>query len=284
MTANNPSRDPHPDDLLGGYALHALDHVEEVQVEAHLEECSECRREVYRLEQVAGRLGQSVAPSTPAAHLLSRILQDLPHRSSPAISTAPATSVFRFGRRMSKVLMPVAAVLTIFLVLSLVYNISLSRQVDRLEMESVSVSARLFNFSPENDQVLESLRNQKVSSYLLANPASQPMLLEPPQRTSKSQGVLLVAGDGRQAILMVAGMPPTAPGAGYQVWLLRRGEGYRMGPVEVDSTGWGTMNLYLPEPLFRFDRVELRPMAPGGGSESGTKVLEGKVASIQSPR
>ncbi|PKB79033.1 MAG: hypothetical protein BZY88_15400 [SAR202 cluster bacterium Io17-Chloro-G9] len=269
---------------MGGYALHALDHVEEVQVEAHLVECLDCRREVYRLEQVAGQLGQSVAPTTPAAYVLSRTMQALPRTTSRARSTSPATSAFGFGRRLSRILMPMAAVLVLFLILSLVYNIRLSRRVDQLEMESVSVSARLFNFSTENDQLLESLRHQKVSSYLLANPATQPMLLEPPQGTSKSQGVLLVAGDGRQAIVMVAGMPETAPGGAYQVWLLRRGEGYRMGQVEVDSNGWGTINLYLPEPLFRFDRVELRPMAPGGGPESGTKVLEGKVASMQSAK
>ena len=118
----------------------------------------------------------------------------------------------------------------------------------------------------------------------MANPASQPMLLEPPQGTGKSHGVLLVADDGRHAILMVVGMPETAPAKGYQVWLLRPGQGLRMGQVDVDSTGWGSKNLYLPEPLFRFDRVELRPEAAGGGSGSGANVLEGSIASLQSPK
>ena len=284
MAANNLSNDLHPDDLLGAYALHALSDVEEAQVEAHLDECLQCRRGVSQLQDVAAQLGQSVAPSTPAPYLQSRIIEALPQVRPQAIPTIEASPVLGFGRRLSRLLMPVAAVLVILLVLSLVYNVRFARQVDRLEMESVSVSARLFNFSPENARLLEALSQQEVSSYLLANPGSQPMLLEPPQGAGESRGVLLVADNGRHAILMVAGMQETAPTAGYQVWLLRPGEGLRMGQVKVDATGWGTKQLYLPEPLFRFDRVELRPEAAGGGSESGGKVLEGKIASMERPR
>ena len=283
MAANNLSNDPHPDDLLGAYALHALDHVEEAQVEAHVEECLHCQWTVSTLQQVAAHLGQSVAPSTPAPSLQSRIMEALPQARPQAIPTIEAAPVFGMGRRLSRILVPMAAVLTIFLVLSLAYNVRLARQVDRLEMESVSVSARLFNFSPENAQLLEALGQQEVSSYLLANPASQPMLLEPPQGAGNSQGVILVTDDGRHVMLMVAGMQETSPAKGYQVWLLRPGEGLRMGQVEVDSTGWGTKDFYLLEPLFLFDRVELRPETTGGVSESGGKVLEGTIDSMRRP-
>ena len=278
---NNLSNDQHPDDLLGAYALHALDGEEEAQVDAHLENCIDCESAVFRLQLVAAQLGQSVAPTEPAPHLQSRIMEALPRATLQIGLTAAAAPVFRFGMRFSRVLAPVAGVLVILFALSLVYNVRLTRRVDHLEMESVSVSARLFNFSLENASLLEALRQQEVSSYLLANPASQPMLLEPPRGDGKSQGVLLVADDGRHAILMVAGMPQTATGAAYQVWVLRPGQGLRMGQLEVDSSGWGAKDLYLPEPLFRFEKVELRPMGTGTGPESGNKVLEGTVASLK---
>ncbi|MCH8224640.1 MAG: anti-sigma factor [Chloroflexi bacterium] len=281
MAQNNLSNEPHPDDLLGSYALDALDHVEEAQVEAHLDGCLLCRQTVSRLLQVATQLGQSVSPSTPSPQLQSRIMEAVRRERGQSVpAAAPAHSIrsgFGFGRRISRVLVPVAGVLLLILGLSLVYNVSLTRQVERLEMESVSVSARLFNFSTENAQLLDALRQQEVSSYLMANPASQPMLLESPQGAGDSQGVLLVSDDGRHAILMVAGMPP---GPGYQVWLLRSGEKIPMGQVEVDSTGWGAKNLYLPEPLFRFDKVELRPTAADGDSEP-SKILEGKISSMR---
>ena len=278
---NNLSNEPHPDDLLGAYALDALDLVEEAQVEAHLEGCLDCRRAVSRLHQVAAQLGQSVSPSTPAPYLRSRIIEALGRERAQAVPIAATAPAIGFRRRLSRVLVPLAAVLVILFALSLVYNVRLTNRIDQLEMENVSVSARLFNFSTENAQLLEALRQQEVSSYLLANPASQPMLLEPPQGAGKSQGVLLVSDDGRSAILMVAGMPPSA---GYQVWLLGPGEGLRMGQVEVDSSGWGAKNLYLSEPLFRYERVELRPMKTGGGPETTGKVLEGKIASLKRPK
>ena len=280
---NNLSNDLHPDELLGAYALHAIDNVEEAQVEAHLEECDQCRRAVSRLQQVAAHLGQSVAPSTPAPELQSRIMEALPQARPQAISAIEAAPVFGLGRRLSRILVPVTGVLVILLVFSIVYNIRLARQIDRLEMESVSVSARLFNFAPGNAQLLEALRQQDVSRYLLANPASQPMLLEPPQGAGKSQGVLLVADHGRHAILMVTGMQQMPPGTGYEVLLLRPGGGFRMGQVEVDSTGWGTKDLFLPEPLFRFERVELWPGKADGGPDYGFKVLEGTIASLKPP-
>lgn len=186
MAQNNLSNEPHPDDLLGSYALDALDLVEEAQVEAHLAGCLLCRQTVSRLLQVAAQLGQSVSPSTPSPQLQSRIMEALrQERGQPVPAAAPAQSIrsgFGFGRRMSRVLVLVAGVLILILALSLVYNVSLTRQIEQLEMESVSVSARLFNFSTENAQLLEALRQQEVSSYLMANPASQPMLLEPPPR------------------------------------------------------------------------------------------------------
>ena len=283
MAENNLNNDPHPNDLLGAYALHALEQVEETQVEAHLEECLDCRQAVSRLQEVAAHLGQSVASSTPAPSLQSRIMEALPRTKPPAFPTIKAATAFGFGRRLSRLLMPAAAVLVLFLAVSLVFNVRLASRIDQLEMESVSVSARLFNFSTENEQLMEALRQQKVSSYLLANPSNEPMLLEPPQGADESQGVFLVADDGRHGILMVAGMRETAPGTSYQVWLLRPGEGLPIGQVEVDSTGWGTKYLDIPKPLFRFDRVELRPMVPNG-TRSGTKVLEGKVSSLKSTK
>ena len=278
------SNDPHPDELLGAYALHALDGVEEAEVEAHLEECIDCASTVSRLQQVAIQMGQAVAQTPPAPDLQSRIMKALPRATLPISPATVAAPTFKFGMRFSRALVPVAGVLVILFAISLVYNVRLNRRIDHLEMESVSVSARLFNFSPENAPLLEALRQQDVSSYLLANPASQPMLLEPPRGGGKSQGVLLVADDGRHAILMVAGMPETATGTAYQVWVLRPGQGLRMGQLEVDSTGWGAKDLYLPEPLFRFEKVELRPMGTGAGPGSVDKVLEGTVASLKTTK
>ncbi len=64
-------------DLLGAYALHAVDGDEAALVDAHLEECPRCRSELDGLEQVAADLGMLDAEDPPAdlwARISDRIL------------------------------------------------------------------------------------------------------------------------------------------------------------------------------------------------------------------
>jgi anti-sigma-K factor RskA len=65
-------------DLLGAYALHAVDADEVIQVEEHLDTCPRCRAELDGLREVAGALGNSVAESPDG--LWSGIVSRLPER------------------------------------------------------------------------------------------------------------------------------------------------------------------------------------------------------------
>ncbi len=61
------SATPHVDDLMGAYALDAVDPKERAQVQAHIEQCERCRRELEEFTEAAVLLsnGHEVAP--PAA-------------------------------------------------------------------------------------------------------------------------------------------------------------------------------------------------------------------------
>jgi anti-sigma-K factor RskA len=63
-------------DLLGAYALHAVDADEVIQIEEHLDTCPRCRAELDGLREVAGALGNSVAE--PPVGLWSGIVSRLP--------------------------------------------------------------------------------------------------------------------------------------------------------------------------------------------------------------
>jgi anti-sigma-K factor RskA len=63
-------------DLLGAYALHAVDADEVIQVEEHLDTCPRCRAELDGLREVAAALGNSVAE--PPVGLWSGIVSRLP--------------------------------------------------------------------------------------------------------------------------------------------------------------------------------------------------------------
>ena len=65
-------------DLLGAYALDAVDGDEFTELEAHLETCPRCRAELDSLREVAAAMGNSVEP--PPEGLWSQIALRLPER------------------------------------------------------------------------------------------------------------------------------------------------------------------------------------------------------------
>ncbi|MBW3547037.1 MAG: zf-HC2 domain-containing protein [Actinobacteria bacterium] len=60
--------------LLGAYVLDAVDEAERQQVEAHLEGCAACRRELARLREAADMLP---SPSRPPEELWRRIVAEV---------------------------------------------------------------------------------------------------------------------------------------------------------------------------------------------------------------
>ncbi|HLG68476.1 MAG TPA: anti-sigma factor [Acidimicrobiales bacterium] len=87
------ARDQHHQvsDLLGPYALDAVDAEEAARVKRHLEECHRCRAEVDQLREVAAALGNTAEP--PPEHLWDRIADRL---GSPAGELGPGA---RYGER-----------------------------------------------------------------------------------------------------------------------------------------------------------------------------------------
>ena len=65
------------DDVLEAYALDALEDLEALQIESHLEGCERCRLEVARLHNAVSFLGQSVAQRQPSPALLLRLRRAL---------------------------------------------------------------------------------------------------------------------------------------------------------------------------------------------------------------
>jgi hypothetical protein len=181
-------------------------------------------------------------------------------------------------------LVPLAAVVVAsLLTFNLVSNLRLDARLDDLQRENAKLN-RMVVLPPKESQFLDSLQKLK-DSYWLADSDSTPMILEPPGKTGKSQGVLLVADDGRQAMLMVTGMRVLTPPLSYQVWLERQGQRLWVGQLKVDSRGWGTVTLHPLEPLFGFDTVQLTADAAGaGGAGPGGMVLEGHIVAQKLPK
>ena len=170
------------------------------------------------------------------------------------------------GFPLYRLLLPLAVMALIALVaLSLAIDFRFSYAVDELEREYASLPGRRM---AEDSRMLDSLLQLQVLSYWLAYPTHDPLVLEPMEGTGKAQGVLLTAEDGLSAVLMLAGMEQLPPDSAYEVWLTGEDRRGRAGRLKVDTSGWAATTLYLEEPIFGFDEVQVS--ANTGDASSGS--------------
>ena len=185
------------------------------------------------------------------------------HSSGPAI---PLTWLL-----LSLAMAALVALITLFLVIGM----GLSNRVDDLEQKNAGLAA---NRLVDDSQVVDSILQLRVISYWLAYPTNAVSILEPPSGTGNSQGVLRIADDGLSAMLMVAGMQQLPSSSAYYVWLVGGGQRVQASQLTVDPRGWGTTTIYVDEPIFEFDAVEVTIALDGGpGSAASVKVLEGEI-------
>ena len=300
MSLINPINPSHPEELLEAYALDALDDDETAEVESHLGLCAQCSRFLAVFQQALAHLGWEVNQATPPVSLLPLIMQDLPSNSflpSGVGPTTPAT-VRRFSS--AKLVLPLAAALVLGLFsVSMVMNLHASGRMDqleeagtavaiqldqtmaetkRMEEENAILAERLNKLPPDGNELIEAVNQLQAASYLVARPDTMPMILEPPNGTGDSNGVLLVGDGGSRAVLMISDMDQPRLRQPYDVWLVRKGRRVPVGQVSVDSAGWGSMMLIPPEPVFQFEWVNLTMKDSSGLSPATeTMVLRSKI-------
>lgn len=286
MLSDDPKSCPHLEELLCAYALNALDEADRLLVEAHLfsgEGCPGCRRALAELQQTAALLGGTVGQQGPPASLRPQLMAALrppqaDRRAVPARSTLVPS---RSRVRLTTLLVPLAgALVAVLFAASLVLYLRTSQRMDRLERQNDQMTAELAQLMAEDLPIPQTIRQLRAISYWMASPNTQVMDLQAMGDATESQGVLLVSGDGRRAILMVAGMEPLPSTAAYQVWLMRDGQRLSVGQVRVDPNGWGTAYLRPAESVFQYNWVRLTREgaegAPAAGGP-GEMVLAGRI-------
>lgn len=285
------------------FALGTLDEGEREEVEGHLIACPHCSSVVADFEGASVLLAGAVPQVMPPPYLQSRLMEavdSLPQVFVPPVSTPPAgngksqpESAGRFT--FSTFAMPLAATLVIGLLsASLIMNVVTTSRLNSLEQERVETNARLeglemghasanagiAQLAVENHEADSALKQVMETSYLMARPFTQPLLLQPTDGGSDSEGVLLVTNDGKKAILMLANMEQPQPSQAYQVWLARNGQHLPVGRITVDSAGWGTMALNPPESLYGYDWMNLTVDQPDAEAGSGSEmVLQARIIS-----
>ena len=258
-------------DLLGAYALDAVDPDERERIEAHLTTCPRCRAEVAEHREVAALLSQSGAAApegvwdriaselSPPAPPLRMTFAPVDGTAAPAAPApgpeAPVVSLdsarARSTRRGRTMLGLLAAAACIVAVLAFV-TVGQSQRLNRLE-------------DAMSRQGVEQLANDAVGSSKVK------VDLDGPAGTAEA-----VVGETGQGYLIMGDVPAPAKGDVYQLWgkvdgtilsLGTFGEGNSVVPFSVDPN--------------RLDDIELfavtQEKAPGVVSSENKPVMAGTV-------
>jgi anti-sigma-K factor RskA len=135
----------HVDELIAGYALHALDAEDERVVVAHIERCKRCRARVREYEGVAAALAHAAPPAEPPPELRGRLLGAIAPEvvtTEPAAPSAPEPLRPRWSwwPRASAVAVPVLAAVAVALA---IWNVSLRDDLHDRNVRSVAPIAHV---------------------------------------------------------------------------------------------------------------------------------------------
>jgi hypothetical protein len=188
-------------ELLGAYALHAVDPDEQAEIERHLEGCPRCRAEVADHRWVATQLGNSGgdAPDGLWDRIASTLEEtappmrlDLPVPQGQVVPLAPRR---RQGNRLVVAALAAAAAVVIGLLGAQVLS-----QDDRIDDLQVALEERAI---------------LSAANVALSDPSAERARLQSPDGAISATAVLLADGTG---YLMADGMPALDDDLTYQLW------------------------------------------------------------------
>lgn len=235
-------------DLLGAYALDALDAGEQAAVAAHLARCPRCQAELDRMEGVVGLLGTAPAPLAPPPALRTRLLDEL-----HAVQADPAPS----AAVPSGVAPPPAPVplRPRGVVLSRMATAGLALVASILLVGFVGAGVLLHRAQGERDHAQQGQR--EVAEYL-QNGGSVAALVPVTgagNALGAGRGSLIVAPNQPKALIVVYGLPSALDGGQYRVWVARNGQRTNVAKLSVDDDGAGWLIVSTPRPLVSYDAV-----------------------------
>jgi hypothetical protein len=215
-------------ELLGAYALDAVDALEADAVELHLRDCPKCRSEVETHREVAAMLAHTGAPAptdiwdrivasldgVDEAPAMRLTMAPLDEPAPPgALRTPSGGDVRPFARRRFDganrwMLGAISAAAALVLILS----VSLYRQSDRLS---------------DIESGLRVVTLQRVADDAQRDPTTRKVTLRSPDRTLTAQMALHENGHG---FLRTSGLPVLPPEKTYQLWAINAdGEAVSLG-------------------------------------------------------
>ena len=230
-------------ELLGAYSLNAVDATEAAVVEAHVEDCYECREELAQHREVASAAlcDRGFAP----AQLWETIVSRIPDVSAPGerpIVEQPDAVVVRLRRNWRRPMAAAAAVVFI-MGATVVQSVRLGDANSELTAERAKVAAL-------TEQV-ERPPLDLAASQALATTASRQLLLG--SEVNESNAIIVLMPDGT-GYLTEHTLWPLPPDRTYQLWAIVDGKVISAGilgsdpgmvPFRIDPEGFAGFAITL---------------------------------------
>lgn len=230
-------------EMLGAYALEALDEADTALVQAHLSVCEDCRRELAGFMEVAARLA-NLGPAQPP-ELRDRILTAI-RQESNAQKTHHQRPPWRTRLQW------LGAAVLVALLLAQVW---LLREVSSLRT---------------------TLEQQRQIQTVLLSVEEAPIEMESPNPDSTAHGYYRAEPELHMGLLNYYHLPLLSPEKSYQCWFEGPdGSAINCGVLPVDEDGHGVLLVAIPQPLPDIIRVTIEEgdlSAP-----SGSTILEGHL-------
>ncbi|MDQ2740831.1 MAG: anti-sigma factor [Chloroflexota bacterium] len=248
----------HDNDLVGAYALDALEAADRASFEEHLLGCAACRAELADLYQVVAVLPLSVEMVEPPAELRSRITAAIEAESPvrPALKLVAGAAPARRPRsRLTNALALLSVAAALVIAALGVTDLRLQQRVDQQQADLTyqhDVSAAIASGAPV----------MRIHGTPVA-PGASAALIQP--------------ANGKSAYMIVKGLPVTPANKVYQLWLIRGERPHSATTFTV--SGNGTQIIHLPSAVTGYAQTALT-VEPSGGSRlpTGKLLLTGRLS------
>ena len=286
--------------LIPGYALGALEPEDRLEVEEHLETCSQCSRILNEHLDATMVLAGSVPQVAPSSSLRQRVLEHIGHQSAGAtissVSNTPLVGKARQTSRIYRTGLPMAAALAMIIsgiLAVLVFqlrgdlgevrdeNESLNTLVEVMQSENENLTAlvtEVADIRDENQRLHAMVQDQRSLVYNLALPGMEVKLMANSTVSPSTRGILVASPDGRWGYVIIQGLQSPNEGMSYQIWLLGSNRPASVGVFSVDSTGYAQPFVLFPRRLDFYSSIAIT-MEPKQGSSwpSGTQILNARL-------
>ncbi len=187
------------------YALDELTGSDRQELEAHLETCAACRRELQALRSDLGLLGLSSIGPQPPARTKERLMQAI--AAEPRGVSLPGTAP---SSRQSLW----AALVPAFAALALLFMVAgLWRSNGRMKDQLAELGNRNQDQTAQLDRMNQELR-------LLTAPDAVHVSLNPQKAPKQPSGTAIFSPSQKRMMFMASNLAPTPEGKAYELWII----------------------------------------------------------------